>query len=153
MTAMSTRISTCLAEGLRAIDPAGGYLTQLGSSVHEGFYAYVLQDRDTVFPAVVLHPAVELPSSQRDYDAVIESSTVIVVAAKLGVGADAYVEVQSALADVRKALSMARPAIVALTKRNDFELGVAEPDLSRDSSLVMYAMTITVKFSEIYQNG
>ena len=154
MKAESTEIAEQIQIALQAVSPGNGYLTELGASVHRGFYSHVFADDDTVFPAAVIHPAVEVPSTVRaDIEAVIASEIVLVIGAKLGVGPAGYDQIQACLRDTRRALIRAMPQITAAAGRDEIELGAAEPDLSKDSSLVLYAMAVQIKFNEQYQTG
>lgn len=151
MKAKSTEVADQIELALKRISIADGYLTDLGDSVHRGFYAHVLAADGTQFPAVVIHPATERPSSLRgERDGCIESEVPLVMACRLGSGTQAYMEIESVLADTRRALVRGMQGIKAVTGRDEFDIGVADPDISRDSSLVMYAMTVSVKYNEHY---
>jgi hypothetical protein len=154
MKAKSTEIAEQIVLALQAITEENNYLTDLGTSVHQGYYAHVLQAEDTTFPAIILHPALEVPGAVRgNLEAVIESESILVIAARLGAGEEAYAEIQSCLCDTRRALFRAMPEIAKAAGREDIVVGPAEPDISKDSSLVMYAMSVRIKFNENYQTG
>jgi hypothetical protein len=148
--------STLLAEGIKAalqgIRTDATYLTDLGLSVHRGFWAHVLDSRQTVYPAVVIHPGSETP---QEFDrggtkGRVRVEVPIVIAVELSLGEESYDTLQAAMADVRRALLRARDQLGQLGQINSVEVGPAVPDLSPDSRFALGAMTAVMNIVETY---
>lgn len=138
------------AEGIRK---SNGYLTDLGKSVHRGFYALMLANTSTKYPAMAIHPAVETVDSTKGGDrvsAAITMEAVLVIADKVSMDEKAYDVVRNCLRDSRRAIFLARQQFLDIAKRDDMEIGPAEPVLSADSKFVLYAMAVRIKYSETY---
>ncbi|MEM6483804.1 MAG: hypothetical protein AAF662_02300 [Pseudomonadota bacterium] len=151
---ISNQLSALMEQTLKQILPTNGYFTSLGESVHRGFYAHVFDTNRTKFPAIAIHPPVEdISGTQggKKVTAAIESQTTLIVAALIEKENNAYDQVKACVRDIRRALFLAREEFKQIASRDELQIGVAEPDLSRDSRVVMYAMTASVKYSETYE--
>jgi hypothetical protein len=148
--------STLLADGIKAalqgIRIDAGYLTDLGLSVRRGFYAHILKDSKTVFPAVVIHPGSETP---QEFDrggtkGRVRIEVPIVIAVELSLDEEAYDTLQAAMADVRRALLRARDQLGQLGQGGSLEVTEAIPNLSDNSKFALGAMTAVMNIVETY---
>ena len=152
MSSPTVEVMRELTEILREILIADGYFTDLGKSVHRGFYAHVLKDRGTQYPAVVVHPPIEDPIRVRGggKGAQIEITVPVVVAAEVGSDEFAYEQLSDCAADTRKAIFSNRQRLTEITNDEALTVGLAEPEMSVDSRFVLTAFTVSVTFSESY---
>jgi len=137
---------------LEGISRAGGWQTDLGKSVHRGFYTHVLRDSGTEFPAVVIHPPTEDPTAVRGggKGARILVSVPIVIAARIGTDEQAYDELSLAVADARRAIFTSREKLTQITNDEALTVGVAEPEISADSRFALSAFIVGVEYTESY---
>lgn len=137
---------------LTDIKKADGWQTELGESVHRGFYTHVLHDSSTRFPAVVIHPPTEDPIAVRGggKGARILVTIPVIMAARIGSDATAYDELSLAAADTRRAIFSARDRLTQITNDEALTVGVAEPEISADSRFALSAFMVSVEFSEFY---
>ncbi len=139
---------------LSGILKAGDYRTDIGLSVHRGFYAHVIGARMTIFPAVIIHPGTEQTVSVRGggKNSTILVSIPVVAAVEVGFTEDAYDEMPACTADIRRAIYRARDQFTIIAGDDALEVGVAEPELSSDSKFVLVALTVSMKIQENYQS-
>lgn len=151
-TPVTTQFVQALFSTLQGITVANGFNTDLGTSVHRGFFAHVLKARDTVFPALAVHPGIELISSVHGSGnkAIMEYTVPMVIAVELSLNEVAYDQLEACSNDIRRAVMLNRDALAQLGQNDSFELGGAEPDLSRDSRHALAAMTIGISLVETY---
>jgi len=152
MKAQSTQFAEQIKSVLQGVTVANGYLTDIGLSVHRGFWAHVLDARSTTYPAAVIHPGSETPESLHGSGgkALVRIEVPIVVAVELTVDEASYDVLQACMADVRKALIGARDSMARLGQANSVEVGPAVPDLSPDSRFALAAMTVAMSIVETY---
>lgn len=153
---MSKPISTLFVDGVQAtlagITKDKGYRTDIGASVHRGFYAHVLNSRSTTFPAVVIHPGPETMGTihSSGKKAFVTISFPLVVAVELSPDAECYDLLRACTADVRRALILARDDLSQLGQHDSFEIGPAEPILSDESKFALVAMAVGISIVETY---
>lgn len=153
---MSTPISTLFVDGLQAtlagITKDNGYRTDIGLSVHRGFYAHVLNARSTAFPAVVIHPGPETLGTihSSGTKAFVTLSLPLVVAVEVSPDAQCYDLLRACTADVRRALILARDDLSQLGQHDSFQIGPAEPILSEESKFALVAMAVGISIVETY---
>jgi hypothetical protein len=151
--ALSAQFARSLETVLQGIRQDAGYLTDLGLSVHRGFFAHVIKGRDGIFPAVIIHPGPEVVSSVHGSGgkAIVSIQAPLVIAVEASLGPDAYEQVQACTFDVRRALMRARDDIAQLGQRDSFEIDSTEHEISRDSRFVLAAMAVGISIVETYQ--
>lgn len=152
MKAKSTEFAEGIKAALQGIQISNGYLTDLGLSVHRGFWAHVLDARHTAYPAVVIHPGSESPPNVHAAGkrAVLQVEAPLVIAVELSRGENAYDALQACTADVRKALMRARESFFPLGQANTLGIGEAIPNLSTDSRFALVAITVEMSIVETY---
>jgi len=152
MKAQSTMFAERVQTALQEIRVSNGYLTDLGLSVHRGFWAHVLDSRSTDYPAVVIHPGSESPQDVHASGgkALVRVEMPIVIAVETSMDSSAYDTLLACMADVRKALMMSRNSFASLGQANSVEVGSAVPDLSPDSRFALAALTMTMSIVETY---
>ncbi|MEM1113277.1 MAG: hypothetical protein AAGI11_15300 [Pseudomonadota bacterium] len=143
-----------LAELKTVLSGIGGdsYLTDLGQSVHRGFYSHVLRDANTKFPAAVIHPPTEeiLSVQGGNKSAMLQLTIPIILAAPVGDDDKAYDQISDCLRDARRAIFRGRDRLTSITNDEAMTIGAAEPDMSADSLHVLAAFTLNVTFTESY---
>lgn len=149
---VSTQFAKAVETALKGIKKADGYHTNLGLSVHRGFWAHVVRAKDTVFPAVVIHPGVEMPGSVHGSGkkAMIRIDVPLVVAVGITYDATAYDELSACTADIRRALIGSRETLSQLGQGDTFDVGGTEPDLSTDSKYALAALAVGISIVETY---
>lgn len=139
---------------LETILPGNGYQTSLGQSVHRGFYVHVIKAQSTPFPAIAMHPGLEVVQSVHGSGrkAIIQYTVPMVIAVELTLDEMAYDQIEACSFDVRRAVMLNRDTLTQFGQSDSLELGGAEPDLSRDSRFALAAMTIGISLVETYQS-
>jgi hypothetical protein len=150
---VATRFTRILMNTLESIRVDNGYQTDLGLSVHRGFYVHVIKARQAAFPAVALHPGIEAIQSVHGTGrkAIMQYTVPLVIATELSLDEVAYDQLEACSYDIRRAVMLNREALSQLGQTDSLELGGAEPDLSRDSRFALAAMTIGISLVETYE--
>jgi hypothetical protein len=151
---MSEPISTSIVKAfetvLAGILKADGYNTDLGLSVHRGFFAHAINARGAVYPLVAVQPETEIIKEAREGKNKIESSIRFVVATDdMEYPADIC---RACVADIRRAFALKiANELKSLGVNLTPELGTAEFALSADSPLTLVALPVSFLFVENYE--
>lgn len=148
----ATQFAESLETVLKRITQANGYHTDLGQSVHRGFWAHVIKARDAVFPAVVIHPGSEQVERTQGggKSAIVNFNVPLVIAVGITYDAKAYEQLQACAADLRLALYSAREEIAPVAWGDTFKVGDVVPDLSPDSKFALASLAVGISIVETY---
>ncbi|MAC33677.1 MAG: hypothetical protein CME38_08755 [Haliea sp.] len=137
---------------LRRIQKANGYHTDLGLSVHRGFWAHVVRSREAAFPAVVIHPGAEsiVKVAGSGQAAILMVEVVLMVAVELTLDASAYDELDCCTYDIRRAICTAREEICQVGMEDGLELDEVVTGVSSDSKYALAETAIGVRIVEKY---
>lgn len=146
----STGVAKALESTLADIRTARGYFTDLGLSVHRGFYAHALESRNASFPLVAIQPTTEgVPSDRKSASRIESFLQVVIITNDTEYPADIL---RACLADVRRALALKLPEeIQTLGMGTPPEIGTAEFAIAADSNFTLAVLPVGFTFVEKYE--
>jgi len=151
----ATLLSRALKEILQEVRVDNGYFTDLGLSVHRGFYGHVLDDDTTKYPAVTIHVPVENPRAVQGRgertSASLDLDFPLVLASQIGDDDAAYDEISNCSADVRRAIFLNRERLTQITNDEAVSIGPTVPDAPFGNATAIADVAITVQITEKYR--
>lgn len=147
------RFSLALASVLSQINKENGYLTDIGHSVHAGFWAHVIRARSAPMPAIVIHPGAESPAgvSGSGLQSKITIKIPLIVVARLESDAGDFSIGADCMRDVRRAVYRNKELLEEVAQKGSVELGASLPDMSVDSVYRLFVTDVTSTIVENYE--
>ena len=143
----SVLVAKAIQAALEDITTANGYFTNLGKSVHRGFYAHAIKGAEGRFPLAAIHPGTEVENARNGNSAKVQTTLNIYLVDS----EDSTDSLQACLSDVRRALALHSKSIEALTVNNSLAYQAAEYNPQPDSNYQLAALPVSLSFVEKYE--
>lgn len=145
----SVLVAKAIHAALEKITKANGYFTDLGKSIHRGFYAHQISGSQAKFPLASIQPGTESFKSPGTRGGKIGMTLNIYLVEK----GDDTDSLQSCVADVRRALSLAEEDINVHSLNQSLVYQTAEYNPQPDSNFQLAALPVSISFMEKYEES
>ena len=146
----ATTIVKAIETTLLVILKSSGFFTDLGLSVHRGFYAHAINDSNAKFPLIAIQPETEGPPDRKGGKSKLPTQLRLVIAVDHSEQASDVL--RACLADIRRAVDLNEDSIDALIVNGSLEFGIAEFVPAQETNFSLAALPVSFSFVEHYED-